>query len=246
MTTRAVIGGTGTERWHGAEMIETRQLANQFGRCSAPAECIEVAGQRCWFLSRHGPGHDVAPHRINYRANLRGLADLGVRQIVALNAVGIIGDSRVCGQLAMPSQLIDYTWGRDNTFFDGVTAPLQHVSFDTPYSLSLCNSLRRAARQAQVTLHDGGVMAVTQGPRLESAAEVDRLERDGARLIGMTGMPEAVLARELDIDYASIGLVVNVAAGRGDGEDIHAQLELHVASARAQAQTLLQAWLMAE
>ncbi|MEM8549092.1 MAG: 5'-methylthioadenosine phosphorylase, partial [Pseudomonadota bacterium] len=157
-TTRAIIGGTGTEAWTEATLLETRTIVTRYGRASAPAQHLSVAGERCWMLSRHGAGHDVAPHRINYRANIQALADLGVEEIVALNAVGIIDTEVQCGGLVMPEQLIDYTWGRHSTFADGVSAPLQHIAFDPPYTPGLRAALISAASAAGMPVIATGVM----------------------------------------------------------------------------------------
>ncbi len=242
--TLGVIGGTGVEQWPGATTTQAHTPETRFGATSAPLKQIAIGQRHVWFLSRHGEGHDIAPHCINYRANIQALHDVGVTQLVALNAVGIIGDAVAPGGLTLPDQIIDYTSGRAATFFDGVEAPLQHVDFTEPYSEQLRASLLQAAERAGVSLAKGGVYAATQGPRLESRAEVDRLERDGAQVIGMTGMPEAVLARELDIDYACLALVVNHAAGRvSDDGDIHAQLSRHMNRAREQAMRVLAEWI---
>ena len=239
-----VIGGTGVERWPGATLLSERRPKTRYGAPSAPMQRIEIAGTPVWFLSRHGVGHDIAPHAINYRANIQALHDAGVRRLLALNAVGIIGEAMPPGGLTLPDQIIDYTSGRAGTFHDGVDAPLEHIDFTEPYSASLREALLAAARRAGIAIAPGGTYGATQGPRLETRAEVDRLARDGVQVIGMTGMPEAALARELGIDYACIALVVNHAAGRGSAAgDIHAQLQHHMAAARSQALRLLLAFL---
>ncbi|MEO0576054.1 MAG: S-methyl-5'-thioinosine phosphorylase [Pseudomonadota bacterium] len=234
----AVIGGTGTEQWPDAELLNQYHPETPFGHPSAPVQAVSLAAREVLFLSRHGAGHDIAPHLINYRANIMALKSLGATHIVALNAVGIIGDEAPAGGLLLPDQLIDYTSGRQHTFFDGTDEPLQHVAFDEPYDADLRDALLAAAATAQVPLSNGGVYGVTQGPRLETIAEVNRLARDGVTVIGMTGMPEAVLARELGMAYASVALIVNKAAGRGSG-DIHAELHANMAAARAASEALV-------
>lgn len=164
-------------------------------------------------LPRHGPDAALAPHRINYRAHLDTLHQLGVTQIVAVNAVGAIDPCYHAGALVLPHQLIDYTRGRQDTFFDGVTGPLKHVDFSQPFCATLGAQLADAALTANVHIATGGVYGCTNGPRLETAAEIRRMARDGCDLVGMTAYPEAVLARELNIDYASLCFVVNLAAG---------------------------------
>lgn len=234
----AVIGGTGTEHSEGAELLQQYNPETPFGYPSAPVNAVSIGGLEVLFLSRHGQGHDIAPHLINYRANIMALKSLGATHIVALNAVGIIGNEAPPGGLLLPDQLIDYTSGRESTFFDGTDEPLQHAAFDVPYDADLRAELIAAAKAAGVPLFDGGVYGVTQGPRLETVAEVDRLARDGVSVIGMTGMPEAVLAAELGMAYASVALIVNMAAGRGSG-DIHAQLHANMAAARAASEALI-------
>ena len=171
-------------------------------------------------------------HRINYRANLYALREAGATAVFGINTVGVITNRVPPGSIAVPRQLIDYTWGREHTYFDGSGGDVTHLDFSTPFSESLCGRLIAAAETAGEQCCDGGVYAVTQGPRLETAAEVDRLERDGADLVGMTAMPEAVLAAELGLDYAIIALAVNPAAGRTD-ESLHAEVEKYAAGARA-------------
>ena len=192
-------------------------------------------------LLRHGEEHAIPPHAINYRANVAALHAAGVSSIVAMNTVGVITGLAASGTIALPHQLIDYTWGREHTYSTGGAAGVRHIEFTEPLSPSLRADLGQAAATAGVDCVDRGVYAVTQGPRLETAAEVDRLERDGADFVGMTAMPEAALAAELDIDYAVIALVVNPAAGRGSGS-IHADVAVHSAAARAAAMQVIDAY----
>ncbi|MEL6868743.1 MAG: S-methyl-5'-thioinosine phosphorylase [Pseudomonadota bacterium] len=230
-TQLAIVGGTGMEQWPDAQQTAQYAPDTPYGKASAPVQAVTIAGNEVLLLSRHGAGHDVAPHLINYRANIMALKALGATHIVALNAVGIIGTEAPPGGLLLPDQLIDYTWGRASTFFDGTDEPLQHTAFNTPYDAQLRSSLLDAAARGRIALYDGGTYAATQGPRLETNAEVDRLERDGASVIGMTGMPEAVLAAEAGLAYASVALIVNRAAGRGS-PDIHAEYRAHMQAAR--------------
>jgi purine nucleoside phosphorylase len=175
-------------------------------------------GRKLLFLHRHGgQGRPIPPHRVNYRANLWALRELGATRILGVNAVGGIGAMQP-GSLVIPDQIIDYTWGREHSFDDGASGTLLHVDFTQPYDAALRATLLEAAGAAGVPSRDGAVMAVVQGPRLETAAEVQRFARDGCDLIGMTGMPEAALARELAIPYAAICMVVNAAAGLGQKE----------------------------
>ncbi len=221
-----------------------RRLMTMYGAPSACVRELEIGGRPILFLARHGDALAIPPHRVNYRANAMALKMMGAGSIVALNTVGAIRAEHPPGSLAVPDQLIDYTYARDHSIHDGHSATLDHIDFTEPFCPRLRRGLLEAAASAGVACHDGGVYAVTQGPRLETAAEVDRLDRDGADFIGMTLMPEASLARELDMRYACLSLVVNRAAGRGAGA-IHADIEASMSSARAAAMRVLQAFFEA-
>jgi purine nucleoside phosphorylase len=233
----AIIAGSGFSDF--ASTSPGRQLVTAFGSPSAAIRAVEFGGNRVWFLSRHGERHEIPPHRVNYRANLAALKLLNVDRVVALNTVGVITPGMVPGQLAVPHQLIDYTYGRDHSIYDARSASLDHIDFTEPFSEALRRRILSAARAADVPCHDGGVYAVTQGPRLETAAEIDRLERDGADFIGMTAMPEASIARELRMDYACLSLIVNFAAGRG-GKAIHEDIEGSLLEAKTRSLRLIQ------
>lgn len=168
------------------------------------------------FLPRHGPGHRVPPHRVNYRANIWALKQVGVSRIISVNAVGGITDEMKPGALVIPDQLIDYSSGREYTFFDGDDGKVIHVDFSWPYSAELRGVLTEVGLQKGQPLVASGTYGCTNGPRLESAAEIKRMRNDGCNLVGMTGMPETALARELEIEYACLALVVNWAAGVED------------------------------
>ena len=234
----AIIGGSGFYT-PGEDFELEEEFAGEtaYGQTSADILFGRWRGTRILFLPRHGPGHKIPPHRINYRANLRALADRGATAIVAVNAVGGIGDSLPPQMLATPDQIIDYSSGREQSFSDGSGATVQHVDFTHPYSTDLRTRLAIAAQHVGQPLVTHGVYACTNGPRLETAAEVRRLARDGCDMVGMTGMPEAALARELGIDYASLALVVNWAAGVHDDEismaEILANMEQGIARVRA-------------
>ena len=210
----AIIGGSGLDTLPELRDARGTPLDTPFGR-SATLWRGRLAGTEVLFLARHDTGHRLPPHRINYRANIRALADAGARDVIAVAAVGGIA-GHPPGSLAVPRQIVDYTSGRDATFFDGDGAAVTHVDFTEPYAPALRAALLAAGRAASVALVDGGVYAAVNGPRLETAAEIDRLERDGATMVGMTGMPEAALARELALPYAAIAVVVNHAAGRSE------------------------------
>ena len=211
-----VIGGSGLDRIEELQITDLKVVDTPYGLPSASLTIGNLHGQSLVFLPRHGHDHSIAPHRINYRANLWALHAHGVRELVAVSAVGGITAQMKTGLLVVPDQIIDYTHGREATFFDGIANPLQHIDFTLPFSSTLRKKLLDAGRAVNQKFHDGGTYGATQGPRLETAAEIDRMERDGADIVGMTGMPEAALARELGLEYIMLALVVNAAAGRGD------------------------------
>lgn len=210
----AVIIGSGFPALSGEG--QGRRVTTRFGGPSAAIQTTTLEGTLLLSLRRHGEDHSIPPHAINYRANLAALKELGAEQVIALNTVGVISALCDSGQLAVPDQILDYTWGREHTIFDGSDGVVRHIDVTEPFSATLRSRLLAAATRAGVDCHDGGVYAATQGPRLETAAEIDRLERDGADYVGMTAMPEASLALELELDYACIAMIVNRAAGRGD------------------------------
>jgi 5'-methylthioadenosine phosphorylase len=211
----AIIGGTGLSQLSNLEFSRRQVVGTPYGEPSGALTVGTIRGVSVVFLARHGYGHTIPPHQVNYRANLWSLREQGVRQIVSVASVGGIRADLGPGKIVVPTQIIDYTWGRAGTFFEGA-APVRHIDFTEPYSGALRKNLLAAAKACGEAIVDGGVYAATQGPRLETAAEVDRLERDGADIIGMTGMPEAALARELELDYAALAVVVNHAAGRAE------------------------------
>jgi 5'-methylthioinosine phosphorylase len=212
----AIIGGSGLTRLSTLAVAHREVVRTPYGEPSSALVFGQIAARDVVFLARHGHGHTIPPHRVNYRANLWALKQRGVDTILAVASVGAIADRCAPGELVLPDQLIDYTSGRHSTFFDGEDRNVVHVDFTQPYSSGLRRRCLAAARAAGVALHDGGVYGAVSGPRLETAAEIDRMERDGATIVGMTGMPEAALARELGIEYAVIAVIVNHAAGRGD------------------------------
>jgi 5'-methylthioinosine phosphorylase len=214
----AIIGGSGLSQLSGLEIVRREVVRTPYGEPSCPITIGRLKGKPTAFLARHGYGHTIAPHAINYRANLWALKQEGAVGIVSVAAVGGIAGDCGPGTLVLPHQIIDYTWGRKHTFFEG-EAPVTHVDFTEPYSPELRAAILAAAGECREAMRDGGVYAATQGPRLETAAEIDRLERDGATIVGMTGMPEAALARELGLPYAAIAVVANFAAGRGDSRE---------------------------
>jgi 5'-methylthioinosine phosphorylase len=215
----AVIGGTGVYALGELADVESHQPVTAYGAPSGPIRVGMYAGKRIAFLARHGEGHSLPPHKINYRANLAALKAVGANRVLALNTVGGIGERFGPRVLACPDQVIDYTWGRVSTLCEEPGADVLHVDFGDPYTASLRREIVSAAKGAGVALVDGGCYGATQGPRLETKAEIARMRRDGCDLVGMTGMPEAGLARELGLDYACLAIVANWAAGAGPDAD---------------------------
>jgi len=238
----AIIGGTGLTVLDGLEAAGSAQSATPFGFPSAPLSSGKFHGTEVVFLARHGLDHNIPPHRVNYRANIRALFDAGVDRIIAVNAVGGISAGMWPGRVVIPHQLIDYTYGREHTFFDRDLDKVVHVELDPPYDTAMRQAVIDAAAAAQVDVLTQAVYGATQGPRLETAAEIDRMARDGCDLVGMTAMPEAGLAREIGLPYVSICVVVNWAAGRGEG-DIHGQIERFIDQGMGSVNMLLQGCL---
>src|SRR3954470_1521812 len=211
----AIIGGSGLTQLANLEIRNRQIVRTPFGEPSGPLTFGCIGRAKVVFVARHGYGHTLAPHEINYRANLWALREAGATQVVAVCTVGGIAPSLGAGTIAVPDQIVDYTWGRPSTYFEGAEQPVTHIDFTDPYDESARRLVIAAAAEAGVAVSPGGTYAATQGPRLETKAEIDRLERDGATMVGMTGMPEASLARELKLPYAALAVVVNPAAGRG-------------------------------
>lgn len=212
----AIIGGSGLTELANLEVGRRKVARTPYGEPSGAITFGRIGKSDVLFLARHGYGHTIAPHEVNYRANLWALKQAGADAVVSVASVGGIRNDIWPGTLVVPHQVIDYTWGRASTFFEGPGSPVSHIDFTEPYSPRMRARLLSAAAAVGERIVDGGVYAATQGPRLETAAEINRLERDGADIVGMTGMPEAALAREIGLEYAAIVVVANYAAGRGD------------------------------
>jgi 5'-methylthioinosine phosphorylase len=232
----AIIGGTGLTKIEGLDITHREVVNTPFGAPSAPLVSGRLFGKDIYFLRRHGFRHTIPPHRINYRANIWALKQVGVEQVIAVAAVGGIGKQCFPARIVFPEQIVDYTYSRGHTYFEENLPEVTHIDFTEPYSKKLRKVLVSAAGIAKVEALTSGVYGVTQGPRLETAAEIDKLERDGCTLVGMTGMPEAALARELELDYACCAVVANWAAGRGQGEitmdEIQANLKISMENVR--------------
>lgn len=243
-----IIGGSGLAQLANLESARRKVVRTPYGEPSGALTFGTIKGAEVVFVARHGYGHTIPPHQVNYRANIWALHAEKVVDVVSIASVGGIRADLVPGRLAVPDQIIDYTYDRDTTFFDHTDRAVTHIDFTRPYSDEMRGRLLRAAMAAGEAVLDGGTYAVTQGPRLETAAEINRLERDGADMVGMTGMPEAALAREIGLSYAAVAVVVNYAAGRGtsaDGvrlEDIDAVSQTAMARVRKVLDCLLSAY----
>ena len=214
-----IIGGSGLTKLPNLSISSEKAVRTPYGEPSSPLSLGKFAGRDVVFLARHGAGHTIPPHRINYRANVWALQAASVTEIAAVFSVGGIASALGPGVIAVPDQLVDYTHGRTHTFFDGQDGNVVHVDFTWPYTRSVRSALLAAAQSAGIPAIDGGVYGAVNGPRLETRAEIDFLESAGATMVGMTGMPEAGLARELGIPYAALAVSVNFAAGRGESAE---------------------------
>jgi len=217
MSSLAIIGGSGFSKLSALVVQDAYSVETPYGATSAPVTRGTLNGHEIFFLPRHGAGHHLPPHLINYRANLWALRKCGAKRVVGLAAAGGITPRFAPAVLAIPDQIIDYTHGREHTLYDGTSDGVEHVDVTSPYCEELRGALLDACTRTKQPVVSGGTYGATQGPRLETAAEIQRCERDGCDLVGMTGMPEASLARELGLCYASFAFVVNWAAGKTDG-----------------------------
>ena len=240
MAKLAIIGGTGLTSLKDLKIIRREVMHTPYGEPSAPLVFGEMADREVMFLPRHGAGHTIPPHKVNYRANLWALKESGAEQVIAINAVGGIRADMTPGKLVVPDQIIDYTWSRINTYFEEGLSHVTHIDFTEPYCEELRKTLLMCGNEAGVSLIGEGTYAATQGPRLETTAEINKLERDGCDLVGMTGMPEAALARELELCYACVAVVANMGAGRGDEAITMEMIERHLISGMAEVRRLLE------
>ena len=243
MTTLAIIGGTGLTQLSDLTIIKRERVDTPYGAPSAEFVTGELNGKSVIFLARHGNPHTIAPHNINYRANIWGLKHLGITDIIAVAAVGGITKAMKPSHIAIPDQIIDYSYGRKHTFFDDNNYPLTHIDFTHPYNQRLRALLITAAANANIAITQNGTYGCTQGPRLETPVEIKRMAQDGCDLVGMTAMPEAALAKELGIEYAAISVVANWAAGVTDREITMAEIEHNLHSGMANTAELLKAFI---
>ncbi|MEK9720989.1 MAG: S-methyl-5'-thioinosine phosphorylase [Quisquiliibacterium sp.] len=211
-----IIGGSGLDSFGGMQTVRRQAVPTPYGEPSSLLTLGKIDGRELVFLARHGDHHEIAPHEINYRANLWALKHAEVDAVVSVATVGGIAEGLRPGTLVLPDQIIDYTSGRASTYFEGAGQPVSHIDFTWPYDSALRSVLASVAAELGQTLIAHGTYGCAQGPRLETAAEIRRMERDGCDLVGMTGMPEAALARELSLPYATLAVVVNHAAGKGE------------------------------
>lgn len=240
MSELAIIGGTGLTQLDSLEIRDREIVHTPYGEPSAPLTHGSLFGRDILFLPRHGYGHTIPPHKINFRANLWALKQAGAKCVLSVAAVGGIRKDMKPGALAVPDQIIDYTWSRVTTFFEEGLQNVTHIDFTEPYSEMFRQKVIQAAKAARVKVIESGTYAATQGPRLETAAEINRLEKDGCDIVGMTGMPEAALARELELDYAACAVIANLAAGRGIGEITMKEIEVELARGMAKVGKILE------
>jgi len=239
MSKVGIIGGSGLKRLSELKVTHREVVHTPYGEPSAPLTHGVFEDREVVFLPRHGAGHTIPPHKVNYRANLYALKEVGVTRVIGMAAVGGITPRMAPGQICIPDQLIDYTWGRAHTYVEGDLTNVTHVDFTEPYCEALRQGLIAGGRRAGIDLVTEGTYDATQGPRLETAQEIRRLERDGCDLVGMTGMPEAALARELRLCYACCAVVVNWAAGKAAGPITMDAIEEHLAAGMEKARRVL-------
>jgi 5'-deoxy-5'-methylthioadenosine phosphorylase len=240
MAELAIIGGTGLRSLKTLEITHREMVHTPYGEPSGPLTHGILCGKKLVFLPRHGSGHSIPPHEINYRANLWALKQIGVSKVIAVAAVGGIRADLIPGRVVIPDQIIDYTWSRAHTFVEAGQGSVIHIDFTFPYSRPLRDIVMQGCKLAEIDASYDATYGATQGPRLETAAEIDRMERDGCDIVGMTGMPEAVLARELGLEYATCAVVANLAAGRGAGSISMQEIEVYLKSGMSKVRKLLE------
>ncbi|MBT3046346.1 MAG: S-methyl-5'-thioinosine phosphorylase [Candidatus Thiodiazotropha sp.] len=238
MTKLAIIGGTGLDEIPDLEITHREVCHTPFGEPSAALTHGTISGHQVVFLPRHGASHMIPPHLVNYRANLWSLRHVGIQTILGVAAVGGISAAMAPGRIVIPDQIIDYTFGRDHTIFDSDLSHVTHIDFTKPYCEGLRQALLEAGRLSSVNPVAGGTYGATQGPRLETAAEILRMERDGCDIVGMTGMPEAALAREFNLCYASCAVISNWAAGKMDSTIDMSEIEKNLVKGMEQVKSL--------
>jgi 5'-methylthioinosine phosphorylase len=240
MVDLAIIGGTGLTSLKGLKISRREVVHTPYGEPSGALTFGSLCDREVVFIARHGYGHTIPPHMVNYRANLWALKYAGVSRVIAVCAVGGIHPDLLPGSLIIPDQIIDYTWSREHTFFEKDLTQVTHIDFTEPYCGKMRSVLIEAAQRTEISIATEGTYGATQGPRLESAAEINRVERDGCDMVGMTGMPEAALAKELDFCYAVCAVCANWAAGRGAGPIDIEEIRENLSRSMAQVCLLLE------
>ena len=240
MSKLAIIGGTGLAHLSDLNIVHKQMVHTPYGPASAPLITGELCSGSVVFIARHGHGHTIPPHKINYQANIWALKSLGVEKIIAVAAVGGISEKMAPKTIVIPDQLIDYTYGREHTFFSDDFSPERHIDFTSPYDNSLREAMISAADKVDCEVIGTGVYGATQGPRLETAAEINKLEKDGCDIVGMTGMPEAALARELEMEYATCAVVANWGAGRSKHNITMTEIETNLIDGMKSVRDLLE------
>ena len=244
MKTTAIIGGSGLTQIDSIKIIAKKHYQTPYGSPSSACTIGEFSGQKIIFIARHGDPHTIAPHKINYRANLWALKEAGAEQIIAVAAVGGISPEMYPARIAIPEQIIDYSYGREHTYFAEDSEPVDHIDFTCPYDEKLRQQIIQSAAALKLDIQASGVYGCTQGPRLETAAEISRMQRDGCDLVGMTGMPEATLARELEIPYACCAVIANWAAGKSAGKITMPEIIKNLEQGMTDTEQLLQHFLI--
>ncbi len=242
MSLVALIVGSGYQQFDALHTDHTESLITPYGHPSAPLQFGSIMNQAVVILPRHGSAHTLPPHKINYRANLWALKSIKVDAIIALAAVGGISENMAPASIVAPNQIIDYTYGREHTYFDDCDKAVTHIDFTYPYDEGLRTQLITAANEAGISIIPSATYGCTQGPRLETAAEIQRMEKDGCDIVGMTGMPEAALARELEIPYATIAMVANWAAGKTTGIICMEEIQSYLTASMTQMNQIITAW----
>jgi 5'-deoxy-5'-methylthioadenosine phosphorylase len=240
MVDLAIIGGTGLTSLKNLKISRREVVHTPYGEPSGPLTFGSLCDREVVFLARHGYGHTIPPHMVNYQANLWALKYAEVNRVIAVCAVGGIHPNLLPGSLVIPDQIIDYTWSRNHTYFEKDLTQVTHIDFTEPYCAEMRSLLIEAAQRTGISIGTEGTYGATQGPRLESAAEINRLEQDGCDMVGMTGMPEAALARELEFCYAACAVCANRAAGRGEGAIDMAEIKTNLSHSMAQVRLLLE------
>jgi len=245
MAKLAIIGGTGLTRLKNLEIERREVMHTPYGEPSGALTFGRLCDKDVVFLARHGYGHTIPPHMVNYRANLWSLRELGIEQVIAVCAVGGIHAALAPASVVIPDQIIDYTWSRHHTFFETDLESVTHIDFSEPYCREMRELLITSAGKAGIEVLGTGTYGATQGPRLETAAEIDRMERDGCDMVGMTGMPEAALARELGLCYGVCAVSANAAAGRGDGPIEMSEIEQNLKTGMGKVRAILEQAIIA-